>query len=388
MLCLASCGGETPARAVSVRDSLGTTIVEHSAILLDSIPLLRLEESPSLRIGVTEGSEVYQFFRVSDALRRNDGSVIVLDQSRTIRAYDSAGAHLWTAGRQGDGPGEFTITQHVSELPGDTLAVWDPGPGRVSLFTGTGHFVRAWSAPGMAASAILVGLAGGNQLLVERRVLERGVVSGHNALTIESELHLLDVGRSADTVLGRRPYAIEYQEVDENGAYSPPIFGTAAVYAPAPAGYWYGTGETAELERCTADGSRTILRWPGTGSVVREADVDAVIEKWTSESDATPELRQFLSRYARTHPRAERFPAYEEIRVDASGGLWVREFVREHEDDGLRRWLVFSADGQSVVARLEHSGSLRILRVDVHGVLGVEQDDMGVEHIVYRRVVG
>jgi hypothetical protein len=371
-----------------VRDSLGTTIVEHSAILPDGVPLLRLEEVPGVRIGVSEGSEAYQFFRVTDALRRSDGSVIVLDQSRTIRAYDSAGAHLWTAGRHGEGPGEFNYTQHVSQLSGDTLAVWDPGLGRLSLFTGAGHFVREWSVPGTAGVAIALGVAGGNRLLLDRRVLERVVAGGHNALTIESELHLLDVVQGADTVLGRRHNAIQYQEVDENGAYSPPIFGTTAVFAPAPGGFWYGTGEAAELERSTATGSRTILRWPGTGSVVREADVNAVIEKWISESEATADLRQFLAAYARTHPRAERFPAYEEIRVDPSGKLWVREFVREHEDDGIRRWLVFSADGHSLVARMEHSRDITILRVDMHGVLGVEQDDMGVEHIVYRRVIG
>jgi hypothetical protein len=37
---------------------------------------------------------------------------------------------------------------------------------------------------------------------------------------------------------------------------------------------------------------------------------------------------------------------------------------------------------------MEHSRDITILRVDMHGVLGVEQDDMGVEHIVYRRVIG
>ena len=57
-------------------------------------------------------------------------------------------------------------------------------------------------------------------------------------------------------------------------------------------------------------------------------------------------------------------------------------------DDGHRRWLIFSPDGQKVVARLEHSGSLKVLRVDLKGVLGVERDEIEVEHLVYRRVIG
>jgi hypothetical protein len=175
--------------------------------------------------------------------------------------------------------------------------------------------------------------------------------------------------------------------VGEGGAYSPPIFGIPAVYGSTVSGFWYGTGETAELERVDESGARILLRWPGTGSVVEQADVDALVEKWGSAPTAKPELREYLARYANSHPKAERFPAYEEIRVDRSGNLWVREFVREHEDDGRRRWLVFSPDGQEILAKLEHSGALRLLRVDLGGVLGVERDEMDVERVVYRRVV-
>jgi hypothetical protein len=382
-----ACGGEPPNPTVIVRDSLGTSIVEHSGLSDASVPQLLLEGTPSVRVGVTEGAEEYQFFRVSDALRRNDGSIIVLDRSRTMRAFDSLGAHLWTAGRSGQGPGEFAAAQLVVELRGDTLAVWDPGPGRLSLFTGEGTFVRAWTPPGLAASAVAVGPAGPDRLLVARRIVEPGVAAGRNALTSSSNLHLLDVTQRRDTILGRRLTAVEFQEVGEGGAYSPPIFGIPAVYGSTVSGFWYGTGETAELERVDESGARILLRWPGTGSVVEQADVDALVEKWGSAPTAKPELREYLARYANSHPKAERFPAYEEIRVDRSGNLWVREFVREHEDDGRRRWLVFSPDGQEILAKLEHSGALRLLRVDLGGVLGVERDEMGVERVVYRRVV-
>jgi hypothetical protein len=187
--------------------------------------------------------------------------------------------------------------------------------------------------------------------------------------------------------VGRRLTGIEYQEVDENGAYSPSIFGAIAVYAPAPGGFWYGATTEYELQRVTFDTVRSILRWHGPERNIQAADVGALIEKWSTGPNATPELRRALADYGRTHPRAERFPAYEELQTDASGSLWAREFVREHEDDGSRRWLVFSADARTIVGRLEHSANLRPLRVSTEGVLGVESDDLGVERIVYRRVV-
>lgn len=386
-LFVASCGGDVTPATVSVRDSLGVSIVEHRSPESGSTALWRLADAPDVAIGVTDGAEEYQFFGVSDALKRSDGSIVVLDRSNTIRAYDSIGTHLWTAGRKGDGPGEFNWPQRMVELPGDTVGVWDVGPGRLSLFAGSGQFVRAWTVPDLAATALLVGRSGDGRLLVEQRRPERGVVAGRSAMTVYSELHLLDVGSGTAISAGRRLTGIEYQEVDENGAYSPSIFGAIAVYAPAPGGFWYGTTTEYELQRVARDTVKAILRWRGPEQSIQAADVSAHIEKWSSAPDATPELRRALADYGQTHPRAERFPAYEELQTDARGNLWVRDFVREHQDDGLRRWLIFSADAQTVVGHLEHSANLRPLRLSTEGVLGVERDDLGVERVVFRHVV-
>lgn len=383
----AACGGDVPPAPVSVRDSLGVSITEHPRPEAGLITVWQLADAPDVTIGVTDGAEEYQLFGVSDAVRRSDGSTVVLDRSNTIRAYDSVGVHLWTAGRKGDGPGEFNWPQRLVALPGDTVGVWDVGPGRLSLFTDSGRFVRAWSVPDLAGTALLVGRSGDGRLLVEQRRPVRGVVAGRNAITVYSELHLLDIASGATTSAGRRVTGIEYQEVDENGAYSPSIFGAIAVYAPAPGGFWYGTTTEYELQRVASDTVKAILRWQGPEESVQASDVSALIEKWSSGTDATPELRRALADYGETHPRAGRFPAYEELRTDAHGNLWVRDFVREHQDDGVRRWLVFSADAHTVVGHLEHSAVLRPLRVSTEGVLGVEQDDMGVERVVFRRVI-
>ncbi|MEQ9398430.1 MAG: hypothetical protein RJQ04_04620 [Longimicrobiales bacterium] len=386
-LFLASCGGDATPAAVSVRDSLGVSILEHPRPASGMTAPWRMADDPDVAIGVADGADEYQFFGLSDALRRSDGSIIVIDRSNTLRAYDSMGTHLWTAGRRGDGPGEFSWPQRVVELPGDTVAVWDVGPGRLSLFTSTGQFVRVWTVPDLAATTLLVGRGRDGRLLVEQRRPERGVVDGRSAMVVYSELHLLDIGDGTTESAGHRLTAIEYQEVDEDGAYSPPMFSAIAVYAPAPGGFWYGPTTGHELRRVAKDTANTILRWSGPEEGIQPADVRALVEKWSSGPDVTPELRRSLAEYGRTHPRAERFPAYEELQTDAHGNLWVRDFVREHEDDGLRRWLIFTADARTVLGRLEHSARLRPLRLSSDGVLGVERDDLGVERVVFRRVV-
>ena len=383
----AACGSSAPANSVTVRDSLGISIVEHQDPPETEGPPLRLEPSPVVMIGVVEEAKEYQFFGVTDAEMRSDGSIVVLDRSQTLRAFDSAGVYLWTAGGKGDGPGEFNWAQRIVTLPGDTLAVWDVGPGRLSLFNVSGDFVRAWTVPDVAATALLLGAADDMHLVLEQRIMERGIVDGHAALTVNSQLHWLNVATSEVEALGRRRSSIQYQEVDENGAFSPAIFGTAAVFAAAPRGFWYGQAKTPELERVARGlGVDLLVRWKDAERAVRESDVEAVVDKWSSTPGATPDVRRQLAEYARTHPRAERFPPYEELMAGPSGEVWVRDLVREHEDDGIRRWTVLSADGTRILGRLEHEARFKPLRMTLEGVLGVERDDLDIERVTYHRV--
>jgi hypothetical protein len=73
--------------------------------------------------------------------------------------------------------------------------------------------------------------------------------------------------------------------------------------------------------------------------------------------------------------------------TDDQGNLWVRDFVRDHEDDGTRRWIVFTPDGARVLGRFEHGKEFTPMRVSTESVLGVERDDLDIERVVLRRLV-
>jgi hypothetical protein len=94
-----------------------------------------------------------------------------------------------------------------------------------------------------------------------------------------------------------------------------------------------------------------------------------------------------MREYGASMPRLDRFPAYEALLTDAAGRVWVRDYVREYEDDGWRRWTVFSADGREVVSRVSHSSSFRPLEIAEGSVLGVQTDELGVERVVARELV-
>ena len=67
-----------------------------------------LAAEPSFNVGLADGPEEYLFSQIAGAVRLRDGGVVVAVQGyHQIRRFGPDGGHLWTAGRQGQGPGEF-----------------------------------------------------------------------------------------------------------------------------------------------------------------------------------------------------------------------------------------------------------------------------------------
>jgi len=118
---------------------------------------------------------------------------------------------------------------------------------------------------------------------------------------------------------------------------------------------------------------------------VATAVVEALKARYSADAQSV-EQRDALERYFANHPVAERFPAFDILLVAADGALWVRDAVREHTDDGMRRWTRFSSDGTVVHGRLEHRAALRVLRIDGDRVLVVERDALDVEQLVVYRL--
>jgi hypothetical protein len=218
-------------------------------------------------------------------------------------------------------------------------------------------------------------------MLMEARGTERTTIEGHQAIRHPSDFHIVNLSGEVSRNLGRRMYAIGFQEVDENGAFSSAIFATSAVIAPSRDGLWYGDTEQYELREVIGPGETgRIVRWAGPDRTVRDSDVNAVLAKWSEGVE--PEVRSYLAEYGRTHPRADQFPAYERLIADQTGRLWVQDYVKDHEDDGLRRWVVFSPDGEQALARATLPASLELKEIGDDWVLGVEKDDLGIESIV------
>ena len=385
IVAIGACEPAPQAGGASVRDSLGVRIVDHGDIDISALPQWSLEVKPVVSIGVAEGDDAYQLFGVIDAHRSGDGSIAVVDRSRSLRVFDSLGVHVWTTGRRGDGPGEFGWPQMVTELNGDSLLVWDVAHSRLTVFSADGALERTSTVSDLLGDSPSLGLGASGRLLNEHRVSERTLVDGRPVISTDSEVVLLDVSGGEVTFVGREFLVAQFE--DRDGNFGPATFAVPSVFALAPGGYWYGNTQDHEVRRVTTSGLETVLRWVGSDRAISEADYQALLHLWAGGSAATLGLERSMREYGRSMPRATRFPAYAELRTDGIDRLRVRDYVRAYADDGTRRWTVFSADGTGVVARLFHSTSFRPVRIGADWILGVETDEFDVERVVLREIV-
>ena len=77
-----------------------------------------LSDEPSVVIGGADEREGYLLHQVVGAARLGDGRIVVANGSTLqLRYYDPKGTHLFDAGGEGEGPGEFQSLVHLTRLP-------------------------------------------------------------------------------------------------------------------------------------------------------------------------------------------------------------------------------------------------------------------------------
>ena len=140
---------------MSVRDSAGIRIVESAAPAWpDSAPGWRLSHTPRLEIGGA-GAADFPFQQVHDATLLSDGRIIVGDGGARALAYFAAdGRHLRTAGRRGQGPGEFGGSlRFLERMRGDTVLAPAATRSHWQVFDPSGEYIRQVPVPTLAPAS-------------------------------------------------------------------------------------------------------------------------------------------------------------------------------------------------------------------------------------------
>lgn len=103
------------------------------------VPAVAIEQ-----LALLEGGPDGPFGEITDVAWTDLGHVVVLDRIQgQVSAFTASGAHLWTTGTVGEGPGELSNqSTDVSHLPGGRVLVTDPGNLRASVWDSAGTFLE------------------------------------------------------------------------------------------------------------------------------------------------------------------------------------------------------------------------------------------------------
>ena len=311
--------------------SIGAQDVVESAGPRD--PDLTLAEEPRVRIGALDGPLEYIFGDLTGAVRLDDGSIVVVDeQSDNVRRYDANGRHLWTSGREGDGPGEYRGLRLLRNCPGAAVTVFDWVQDRITQLDLDGNVVDTRTLNSIGVNPYGTPACSTDGRLVftpwpEDRVsvLERTVGEQWRwrvSLRYASEDNV--------TTLRSGIPGAERTRISR-GSVMPSYWGRTMVFAAVGTGVWFGTSGDYELRHLDWTGRVTrTARWAGPDLAVTDEQVDRYrdylsgLDRYADgegrrrfEREVWPERRAYLP---------ERFPAYESLLALADGGIWIRTY--------------------------------------------------------------
>ena len=388
LLPIAGCGGDAAAPiAAALRDSAGIAIVENP---LDSASLRvwQIPDSPVVDIGGEEaGPGALQ--QVRAAIWGADGTILVGDgASREIRRFDTAGRHLETWGRDGDGPGEFRSVPRIWPVSPDSVGVHDFMLRRITVLSRGGVPGTTMSLRTLPHAYTVQPLAGNRVLLGFLPIDTSRATSGptrRSTLTIT--VSGLDSLRP-DTILvlpAFETYPVLGREGDATfPAQATPIFGKGTVVRADGSRVLVATNDAYEIAEYDQHGGlQRLIRVRVPARPVTDADHAAyVAQELQAIDEFNPEAPEAFREQWRAALREQRvaaqFPFIDDLLGTEEGGVWA-EAYRWRRDEP-RRYVIFDREGR-LTARAEMPARARPLAIRGDRILALWRDADDIEHV-------
>lgn len=345
-------------------------------------PVLRvLPGALRLTLGGSDGNE---FHRISAILPLQGGRFLVVNGGTSeLRFFDQSGRRLAVVGRRGRGPGEYSVIRDIARLPGDSLAVFDPGARRVSVLAPDGIFVRSFTLQppfeNGGSPTRMVALSDGTILI------------GY------SEIQQMAPQDTAVYFTQRFfPYSTSGALRSTRGMSLPDREHFVQV-APAAMGgvsYWdlaFGRSMTIRAESTSllvGDGTdwTVALRRPD-GTVVRTHRVRRAIIPVTAQDRQThgkaalegaqANMRLIVERMIAEMPYPKTKPAFRRFETDGTGRLWIETYPTAQTESV---WIRLDPR-RSVATAVEMPPRFRALAFTGQRLYGLWRDDDDVEHV-------
>lgn len=355
---------------------------------LDPVPVQGRPEAvfvpapePSLAIGLADGPDEFMFSDIAGAARLRDGGVVVAVRGyHEVRRFGPDGEHLWTVGRQGQGPGEFLSVRLLSSCSRDSVAVaHDSRNNTITTIDSGGNVIASdrferfplGYAPTCSPSGRLV-FSDWSDMHSDQPMF-RWTNALAYANDVQSDTELLREGM---------PGSERFQVID-NGVpvmSGPRPWGRQLLYAATNEGVWMGTGDIYEAEHIDWTGVTTRhIRWAGPDQNVYDDHLDAHRDelcggyRLLGYADWQDQCAQRWEQEGPLLPPT--FPSIGQILVARDGRLWIQHFRRP---GAAREWLVFDVGTWVSTVQLPARMFLQDAGVDWILVRHTT-DDLGVE---------
>lgn len=388
-LALAACGDQAfEAPTAEIQDSAGVRVVVNPPPSPDTDPVCTVVDDPEVEIGVLDGDPEYQLFRVSGAVVLSDGRIAVANRgAHDLRMFDPEGGHLWSSGREGDGPGEFRSVELVDRFGPDSLLVHDFRQRRFSVFDDSGELARSFQVGDEEELRFPrpEGVLEGGGVVVRQGAVYTAGQATTGADRGSSRLYLVEpTGRVVDT-LGEFPGAETFVLSRERSLSVWNLaFGRGAFVQVGRERIAVGTNDSYSVRILDAEGAPLhVVRQTREPVPTTEADFDAFAESQLADVESESRRASIRTMLA-DMPRHETFPAYEDTRLDRVGNLWVEEYRRPGDEQTV--WQVFDRDGV-LAARVRTPEGMDVLDIGDDYVLGLVRDDLDVERLRLHRLM-
>jgi hypothetical protein len=384
LLALASsaCAGDTAVRTAdaTVRDSAGIRIVENADPAL--APEWRLEPLPLASIGNGMGDPALELHDVTGVLLLDDGAIVVANTgTHEVRLYSPDGRTLASAGRAGEGPGEFMGEIQLARMPGDSILAFDWMLRRATVLDRRGEVSRTIDLRHLDPNVDLRGVTSDCTLILSLRHLR--LSEGVNA---DSVVFVRTDSRGApiDWLGWARLSRVVLRFFDGPPVVDELPFGPQGHAAATTDGLIVVDGETPEfVVRSDGGDAVTIVRWDAPPPTLTQGTIDRFID-WDLSIERAHVPRATREQWLQSIEFPATSPATASLVVDAAAGRVFIEQWRPPWAPGDAAWLVFASDGR-LTARLVVPDGFDLRAVSGDLVVGLEHDALDVEHVrVYR----
>jgi len=329
---------------------------------------------------VNETGSPDEFGRIYDVALGPDQSVFVADDmNQEIRAFGLDGAHRFTFGRKGEGPGEFDGLYSVAWL-GDRLLALDPHLGRISEFSAEGEYlgqrrIRGAMSSGGGPGWVRFWRVGADQAFFG--TIPANMTPGRwwQLVGVDSR------GETGGTLVqlpGPNAATIHCEIGDRISFFNIP-FGIRLVQRPGPGGMLYSAMTDAyriALSNAEDDTVRIIER-ELPAEPISDDEWATGNRRYRAVRDTFPLMRCDPLR----PPRPDAKPFIEAIDIAYDGKLWV-EVIREAGN----RWEVFDTGGRLLATLPSPVRGGLPPAISADHVLTVRKDDLGLDHVDVWRI--